>query len=393
MSSGPESAGAMAGMDMSGDGTVQLSADQLKQFGVTYATVDDRVLSTSLRTVGIITAAEDRFTQVTTKYSGYVEKLFVARTGEEVVEGATLAAVYSPALVAAQEELLIAHRLAIATGDSVNPGIPVRSTALLDAARRRLRLLDIPDAKIDSIIASGSSARTITFHAPVAGVVLEKNVVLGQAIAAGDPLYTIANLDAVWIEADLRESQIASVRPGTIAELEVPAVSGRWSGRVAFIYPVTDPLSRTTKARIIVPNPSHNLKPGMYATVSLTTPGRRTLAVPSSALIQTGVQTIVFVQLSNGRLAPTTVETGMQGDDYTEVLSGLEPGQRVVTSAQFLLDSESNLAEVMKSMIGQMGASDMGSAPAMRAPDTAGGKAKGGDMSGMKMPPSNSGGR
>ena len=197
----------------------------------------------------------------------------------------------------------------------------------------------------------------------------------GQSIAAGEQLYTIADLADVWVEVSLRESDAATVRTGSGADIELTGLPGRtFKGRVTYVYPTLDPASRSVRARVVVTNTDGVLKPGMYATVRLTTPSRSALTVPTSALLRTGDRTVVFMDMGNGELMPMDVTVGRNAGDYTEVLSGLDAGTRVVTSAQFLLDSESNLDEVMKSMVGQMGAGDKAQGGAMQ------------DMPGMNMP-------
>jgi Cu(I)/Ag(I) efflux system membrane fusion protein len=397
----------MAGMDMPSGGAVQLTANQLRDFGVTFGTVDQRALESTARTVGTVTVDETRLAQVTPKFGGYVERLYVEATGAPVRRGQPLMDVYSPELVAAEQELLLAATLEQSVGQSTVPGVSSTPVDLVNAARRRLQLWDISDAQIDQILHTGTVRRTLTLYAPASGIVMEKNVVQGQAIQPGQMLYRIANLADVWVDVALREQDAGAVRAGSAASVQLAAYPGRLiSGRVAYVYPTLDSSARTVRARVQIPNAAGLLKPGMYATVTLTTPARSALTVPTSALVRTGERTLVFVDMGNGRLMPQEVETGRGGDQYTEVLSGLEPGQRVVTSAQFLLDSESNLAEVMKSMIGQTGTSDMGNMKDMPGMDMSGGAAGGApsgampgmtdkgadmkDMSGMKMPPADS---
>lgn len=367
----------MEGMDMSTDGGVRLSAEQMRTFGITFGTVETRMLDADVRTVGLVSFDATRVAQVTPRFSGYVEELYVEYLGQLVQRGQRLAAIYSPELVAAQEELLLARRLDGAVGASAVPGVPAGSADLLGAARRRMQLWDISDAQIDEILRSGRVQRALTLYSPVSGVVTEKNVVQGQAIQAGQMLFTISDLSEVWIEAELRERELASVRTGTAADIEVAAYPDRsFAGRVEFIDPTLDPQARTAKARVVVRNGRALLKPGMFATVRLKTPTRIALTAPTSAIIRTGERTVVFVDYGNGRLTPREIDVGRVAGEITEVLAGLEPGQRVVTSAQFLLDSESNLAEVMKAMMGQIGASgmegmDMDAAPSMRIDDSA----------------------
>lgn len=392
-------AGAMAGMDMGGSPTsanrsVRLTAGQLRQFGITFGTVEMRPLENRIRTAGTVTPDETKLAQVVPKVGGYVERLYVDYTGQSVRRGQPLLELYSPELLAAEQELLVAAGVERSVGQSAIPGVPSSSPGLLQAARRRLELWDISDAQIDEILRTGTVRRTLTLYAPVTGIVLEKHVVQGQAVEPGQMLYAMANLADVWVEAALREQDAGAVRVGSEASVTLAAFPGHpFAGRVTYIYPTLDSASRTLRARIEVPNPDGRLKPGMYATVELTTPTRAALSVPASAVVNTGERTLVFVDVGHGDLAPREVMVGRVAGGYAEVLSGLEPGQRVVTSAQFLLDSESNLAEVMKSMIGQMNTSDLNDTgsmqemPGMNMPSDKGADVKGA-MQGMPMPAS-----
>ena len=350
----------MRGMTMSPGGTVQLTANQIRQFGITFGTVEQRTLDNTVRTVGTVAVDETSLSDVTPRFGGYVERLYVDATGQPVRKGQPLMDVYSPELVAAEHELLVAARLQATVGSSSVPGVPPASSDLVSAAKQRFALWDISTAQIDSMLESGRVRRTLTLFAPASGVVMEKNVVRGQAITAGTMLYRIANLREVWVDVALREQDAPSVRQGARAAITLASALGApIDGRVAYIYPTLDSTARTVRARVEVPNPAGTIKPGMYATVTLSTPTRRVLTVPSSAILNTGERTLVFMDMGHGQLMPMDVVTGPASGAYTEVLSGLEAGQRVVTSAQYLLDSESNLAEVMKSMIGQENMSDM----------------------------------
>jgi membrane fusion protein, copper/silver efflux system len=375
----------MGGMAMGGEGSVQLSAEQIRTFGVTVGTVELRTLSDEVRTVGIVNFDETRLAGVTPKFDGYVERLYVNFTGQPVRRGQPLAEIYSPELVAAQEELLLAARLEADLSRTVVPGVPRGSSDLLAAARQRLRLWDISEEQIERILTSGSAERTLTLHAPVGGIVVEKNVIAGAAVQAGQTLYTIADLSEVWVEAELREADAGLIEEGSAVTIDLAAFPGRpLQGRVEYVYPTLANEARTLKARIAVANPAGRIKPGMYATVRLNATGRSALTVPTSAVLNTGERRIVFVDMGEGRLMPHDVEIGRIAGGFAEVLAGLEPGQRVVTSAQYLLDSESNLAEVMKSMMGMTGSSEM---EGMDMPVGEGGMdAPGADMKGMEMP-------
>jgi Cu(I)/Ag(I) efflux system membrane fusion protein len=364
-------ANAMAGMhgmnESAATGSVTLTASQLRQFGVTFGTAAVRTLTTETRATGVVTVDETRVTQVVPKFAGYVERLYVNATGQRVGRGQPLLDAYSPELVAAQQELLSARQLDREIGRSAVPGMPGPTSDLAAAAKRRLQLWDISDAQIAELLRTGRPRRTLTLFTPSSGVVLEKRVVQGQAIAAGDPLYTIADLSDVWIEVQVRGADAVAVRPGSGADVEVTGLPGHpWKGRVAYVYPTIDTASRAMRARVVVSNADGALKPGMYATVRLSTPGRSALTVPSSAVLHAGDRNVAFVDAGNGALVPHEVELGQSAGALTEILTGLEPGQRVVTSAQFLLDSESNLGEVMKSMIAQMPAGDRGTGADLR---------------------------
>lgn len=346
----------MGGMQMSMDGSVHLTASQIRQFGITFDFAEQRTLSNEVRTVGIVNFDETRLAQVAPKFGGFVERLYVDFTGKPVRAGQPLVEIYSPELVAAQEELLLAAGLDQSLGESAVPGVSGGRSSLATAARRRLKLWDISDAQIDQILRTGKIRRTLTLHAPVSGVVIEKPVVRGQAVQAGQTLYTIADLSEVWVEAELREADAGSVTEGSAATVELAAFAGRpLVGRVEYIYPTLQNESRTLKARIAIPNPGGRIKPGMYATVRLSSPSRTALTVPSPAVVHTGERAVVFVDVGGGKIMPHEVEVGRATGRLTEILAGVEPGQRVVTSAQYILDSESNMAEVMKSMIGMMG--------------------------------------
>lgn len=347
--------------------TVVLTPLQQRQYGVTFGIVELRPIARAIRTVGTVTVNESRLAKVAPKFSGYIERLFVNFSGQTVTRGQPLATVFSPDLLAAQQELLVAYRLSRTISGSAVPGIAGPSSDLVTAARQRLRLWDVSDAQIDAVLSSGKVNRTVTLFSPASGIVLEKKVVQGQAIAAGEELYTIADLSDVWVDAQLREADAGIVAPGTNATLEFTSFPGRpLSGRVTYIYPVLGEATRTVRARITVQNSGRLLKPGMYATVRLNTTTQSALSVPRSAVVQTGQRALVFVDMGEGKLMPHTVILGRIGTDYVEILDGLERGQRVVTSAQFLIDSESNLGDVMKGMDG------MGGSPAEDTMNTPG---------------------
>ena len=376
----------MQGMNTAASGSISITPDQIRQFGITFGAVQVRPLANEVRTAGIVVVNETRLAKVTPKFSGYIEHLYANFEGQAVRRGQPLAAVFSPDLVAAEQELIVAGRLSRAVGGSSVPGVPGTSTDLVSAARERLRLWDVSETQIKEVLSTGRPTRTVNLLAPTSGVVLEKKIVQGQAIQAGEELFTIADLSDVWVEAQLREADAGRIAVGSSALLELASYPGRpFAGRVTYIAPTLAEQARTVKARITVPNPDGRLKPGMYATVTITSSAGSALTVPRSAVVQTGERALVFVDAGSGKLQAQPVVLGRTSSDYVEALSGVRAGQRVVTSAQFLLDSESNLAEVMKSMIGTRGAMD-----AMPSPTENDVNAKGADMRnmpGMTAPP------
>ncbi len=366
----------MPGMQMSSDGSALISASAIKQFGVTFDTAAVRELQGTLRTVGTVAADESGVVAVTTKVGGFIERLDARVTGQRITRGAPLAAIYAPEILVAEEELLVASRLST-SAERASDRDTTRSVTLLSAARRRLRLLDVSDVQIDEVLRTQSVQRTTTLVAPISGVLTQRLVSQGQAVQAGMLLFMISDLSKLWIDVRIPAGSSGGVRDGMLATYTVSGVPGRtFTGRVSYIYPTVGDQSRTLSARVLVRNDDGVLKPGMFATVAMASPGRRVLTVPRAAVIETGERSVVFVDMGGGRLMPHEVELGATTSDFVEVLAGLNGGQRVVTSAQYLLESESNLADVMRSMLGMGSAAmtvdtdmkgmDMGGASAAR---------------------------
>jgi membrane fusion protein, copper/silver efflux system len=338
-----------------GFSVVRIPLERRQEIGVTTEKVARRAISETVETNGVIAEDEGRIHVVTAKFSGYIERLFVDRTGQSVRRGGPLLSVYSPDLVATEREYLLAAENARRLSASPSGEAASVARALLEAARQRLRLWDIPDSEIDRIERTGQVSKDLVLPSPVSGVVLKKDALPGMAITAGMPLYTIADLSTVWALADVYQSDMAAVSAGNPAQVSASFLPGEtFRGRVDFVYPTLSEDTRTVKVRIVLPNPRGFLKPGMYVRVSLAGRAREALAVPRSALIQTGDRQIAFVEQSAGVFAPREVKTGALGKDFVEVLSGLSEGEAVATSANFLIDSESR--------IGAIGAAPAGSA-------------------------------
>jgi membrane fusion protein, copper/silver efflux system len=335
---------------------VMLDPESARRIGVTYATATTGPLIAEVRTVGQVTYDETRVKAVSPKVDGWVEQLHVNFTGQAVREGEPLLSIYSPMLVTAQEELLLAARLA---NDVVSGTPEARQSAadLLASARRRLLYWDMSETEIDRIERAGEVRKTLTLRSTVHGVVVEKMVLGGQRIMAGESVYRIADLSTVWVEAEVFERELGQVRVGQQLSVEIEAYPGeRWNGAVSYTYPLVDPTTRTARIRVAVPNAGLRLKPGMYATVRLPISQRaRTLSVPRSAVLATGKRTLVFVRQLDGMLAPREVVTGVANDDRMEIISGLVEGDVVVSSATFLVDGESNLSAALGAMANMPG--------------------------------------
>jgi Cu(I)/Ag(I) efflux system membrane fusion protein len=293
---------------------VHLSADQERALGVVYTRVTRGPLSRTIRTVGRIEAAEPRIADITPKIEGFVEKLFVSTTGEPVGRGQPLLTLYSPALVAAQEELLTAMRLAAEVDSSAGEAWR-NAQAMLEAARRRLGYWDITEEQIARVERTGQVTKTLTLVSPVNGIVLEKDVLEGQRVMPGERLYRIVDLSTVWIEGDVFEQDLLFVAEGAQAHVEVSAYPGvHMMGRLSFVYPTVDERSRTNKVRLTVPNPDGRLKPGMFATIYIDAEiGDAVLTVPMDAVIHTGERTLVFHRHEDGSLHPHDVVVGAIG--------------------------------------------------------------------------------
>lgn len=322
-------------------GVIRVDAQRRQEIGVRTAPVTVRAVEATIRAVGTVTWDETELSAVSLKYEGWIGKLFVEETGQAVRRGQPLLSLYSPALLASQEELLTAlasQRAARATD------IPDRADYLVEAARRRLALWDLSDRQIDRIAESGEPVKYVTVSSPASGVVVEKNVVEGEAVRPGQTLFRIAGIDTVWIEAEVYESELPLVRVGQRAEVTFPYLPGkRFSGKIDYIYPYLEGGTRTGKVRITLPNPGLDLKPEMYANVVLQSNEGERVMVPEEAVIYAGSRRLVFVDLGEGRLQPREIEIGLRAGDAYEVLSGLTPGEVIVTSGNFLIAAESRL--------------------------------------------------
>ncbi len=365
--------GGMAAMNMGapaaeGAQPVHLTPEAARRIGVTYAAAEVRPFERTVHTVASVTYDETRLAEVDPKVEGWVDKLFVDFTGAPVKKGQPLLTVYSPMLVTAQEELLLARRLVDESADAPAGVAAASARELLASSRRRLAYWDIPADEVARIERNGVPSKTLTLRSPADGVVVEKNVVRGARIMPGMTLYRIADLSTVWVEGDVYEKDLSLVSLGQHAHLTLESQPGRaYEGVVTYIYPSVSVESRTGRVRVALRNPDLALKPGMYAKISLAVPATRTLVVPRTAVLRSGERSLVFVRDARGMLEPRDVRVGLANDTLIEIREGLVAGDVVVSSATFLIDAESNLGSTMASMpgmdMGAPGGGDSGAQP------------------------------
>ena len=327
----------------SASGTVTISSDKVQKLGVRTDAAMRRAISRQVRAVGTVQVDERRLFVVAPKFEAWIERLLVDTTGDTVRKGQPLMEVYSPELVLAQQEYLVARQ---------------GGAQLAEASLQRLRNLDVPEEEIDRLRKTGKASRTLTYRAAAGGVVLEKSAVRGMRFMPGEALYRIADLTHVWLVADVFEQDLGYVKPGQDVDVTVNSLPGKtFTGKVSFVYPTLTAESRTGKVRVELPNADGLLKPNLYATVHLNADlgAMAGLAVPDSALLDTGKRQAVLVEIGEGRYEPRDVKAGARADGYVQILAGLEEGERVVVRANFLIDSESNLRATLSAFGGSGG--------------------------------------
>jgi Cu(I)/Ag(I) efflux system membrane fusion protein len=331
--------------------TVEIPADRQPLIGMKSVAVAVRPLSRTIRTVGRVEYDERRFRTVNAKFEGWIEKLYVDYTGHPVKKGEPLADLYSPELLATQREylqLLKWSREPKPDGTSVTDKMVARdAAALAAAARERLKLWDISDEQIRRIGETGEPVRTLTLFSPVDGHVVQKMAVQGMRVMPGEKLFDVADLESLWVVADIYEADLPLIRPGQEALIALAGSPGQsYRARIDFINPSLAGETRTAKARFTIPNPGEKIKPQMFTEVEIKIDLGRKLTVPDDAVIDTGVRQIVYVDRKEGNFEPREVELGARTEGYREVLRGLKAGEKVAASAAFLVDSEAQLRGV-----------------------------------------------
>ncbi len=324
--------------------TFIVSPERQQIIGVKTEPVTTRDMTKVIRTVGMVVLDETRIEQIHTKISGWIEKVFIDYTWQHVSKGDPLFSIYSPELVSTEEEYLLALKSKRILGDSKFVEISDSANSLLEASKRRLQLWDISEGQIHELERTGTVKKNLVIYSPISGHVTYKNAFENMYVEPNTVIYKIADHSTVWVNADIYENEISLVQLGQEASLTVASLPGElFTGKVTFIWPHLEPQTRTTKVRLEFPNPDLKLLPEMYANVELEIPLGEKLTVPASAVLQTGKQDVVFVDLGNGKMQIRKVELGQKIDEYYEVLRGLNEGETVVSRANFLIDAESKI--------------------------------------------------
>ena len=331
---------------------VQISPQRLQSIGAKTGRVERKLVTDEIRTTGNVAVDETRVAYVQVRFSGYIKKVFVNATYQFVSKGQPLFTIYSPDLVATEREYLVAKQNAKAVASSQVPGISSGAASLLDAAQDRLRQWGVPPEEIARLNSSNVVQQEMEVDSPASGYVIERNALPEVAVQPEMRLYTIADLSTVWVQAQVFQNDLARIKLGDAATLTVDTFPGRtFRGRVDFVYPQVDMETRAARVRIIFSNPDLQLKPGMFAVVSLNVPLGRQLVIPASAVLQSGTRQIAFVSRDDGYLEPREIQLGARSGDDVIVLKGLSAGEQIITSANFLIDSESELQAALGSFV------------------------------------------
>jgi Cu(I)/Ag(I) efflux system membrane fusion protein len=329
------------------EGQVKISPEKIQILGVRTETARLRTLTRAIRVVGTVQVDERRLYYVSPRFQGWVQQLYVNTVGQTVRQGDPLLDLYSPDIIAAEREYLMA-----AGTEERAAEIPVGKQQVIEGALQRLRSWEVPEDELQRLRKEGKPRQLVTLHAPASGVVLEKHVVQGMRFMPGEALYHIADLSSLWVLAEVYEQDLSLVQPGQTASIRITAYPDKvFTGKVTFIYPTVNPQTRTVQVRIELPNPDGLLKPSMYANVELAAiPNLEpVLVIPNSAVLYSGIRQVVLLDQGEGRYQPRQVKLGRQGDNDVQVLEGLAEGDKVVVSANFLIDAESNLRAALGS--------------------------------------------
>ena len=360
------------------EGAFQISPEKQQLIGVQYGTVEYQTISKTLRAVGKVAFDETKITRINPKVEGWIEDVYVDFTGKLVKKGQPLITIYSPDLVQTQQEYLLAVKGRKELGESPFPEATDFSKSLVESSRRRLELWDISDAQINELERRGTPTKTMTLYAPASGFVMTRNAFPKQRVTPDTELYSLVDLSTVWVIADIYEYEAADVKLGQSASVTLSSYPGReFRGKITYIFPQVDSTTRTLKVRVELANSNYALKPDMYGDVTFNISYGRSLVVPQEAVMDSGSEQLVYVSRENGYFEPRKVQLGAKVDDKYIVVAGLKAGERVVTSGNFLIDSESKLKSAVGGMDmpgiekgGTEAPGEKGAAPTAQTPQT-----------------------
>jgi RND family efflux transporter MFP subunit len=331
---------------------IQISAQRLQSIGVKTGLIERKAIEDEIRTTGNVAVDETRLAYVQVRFSGFVEKVFADATYQYVRKGQPLLTIYSPDLVATEREYLVAKQNQAEVANSTVPGVASGAASVLGATMERLKQWGVPEKEIARLQATGQVQQELEVDSPISGYITERNAFPSVAVQPDMRLYTIADLSTVWVQAQASQSDLGRIKIGAPASLTLDTFPGRtFGGRVDFIYPQIEADTRTAKVRVVFSNPGLQLKPGMFVNVTLKVPMGEQLVIPATGVLQSGIRELAFVYRSDSYLEPREVQLGTRiGDDFV-VLKGLKAGEQIVTSANFLIDSESQLQAALGSFV------------------------------------------
>src|SRR5882672_9014148 len=331
---------------------VQLSPERLQSIGVKTGRVESRIVEDEIRVTGNVAVDETRLSTVQVRYSGYIQKVFADATYQYLRKGQPLFTIYSPDLVATEREYLVAKQNQQRVAQSTIPGVTEGAASLLEAATERLKQWGVPQREISRLESTGAIQKELQVDSPVSGYITERNALPNLTVQPETRLYSVADLSSVWVLAEVFQNDLGRIKVGDRASLTVDSYPGRtFEGRVNFIYPQVDMTTRTARARLVFSNPGLKLTPGMFVNVALKVPMGKQLVISATGVLQSGTREIAFVERSDGYIEPREVQLGSRvGDDFI-VLKGLQAGEQIVTSANFLIDSESQLQAALGSFV------------------------------------------
>ena len=353
---GPEASSPSAsGVNPAGDESdepalapIQLSPQRMQEIGVTTAVAEMKEVSDELQAPGSVAMDEQRLSYVQTRFPGWIRNVYANATYQYVKKGQKLFTIYSPDLATTEQEYLLAKKNQAAVSEHMHGTPAEEGNWLLQAAAERLRRYDIPDAEIAQLDKTGTASREIAVESPTSGYIIERNALPNAYVQPETKLYTLADLSTVWVYANVPQADVGRLNPGDRSQVSVDAYPGRkFSGRIDQILPEVDTTTRTVRVRLVMSNPGVVLKPGMYVNVNISAPLGRQLVIPASGVLQSGTRQIAFIDRGQGSLEPREIETGLRLDDSVVVLKGLKTGDRIVSSANFLVDSEAQLQSAM----------------------------------------------